>query len=82
MGDIDVTSTVLAVTGVATFTLIAVKNFVDQLPDMFRSIGKARKAWKQLVNGTDETPQPEETAEERPRALAPPADDEEPPAAA
>ncbi|WP_432078375.1 hypothetical protein [Streptomyces sp. YPW6] len=82
MGDIDVTSTVLAIAGVATCTLIVVKNFVDQLPDMFRSIGQARKAWKQLANGTDETPQPEVTAEERPHALAPPADDEEPPAAA
>ncbi|MFE9011017.1 hypothetical protein [Streptomyces cyaneofuscatus] len=81
MGDTDVTNTVLAVAGVATCALIVAKGLIDQLPDVFHSIGQARKAWKQLANDSGEAPQAEDT-EEHPPPLAPPADDKEPPLAA
>ncbi|MET9085332.1 hypothetical protein ABZX77_26195 [Streptomyces sp. NPDC004237] len=57
---------ILAVAGVVTFLIYAIKGVLDQLPDVIESAGKARDAWHRFKK-------PE---------LPPPADDQEPPAAA
>ncbi|MFF4543658.1 hypothetical protein ACFY1J_05335 [Streptomyces sp. NPDC001406] len=57
---------ILAVAGVASICLFALKGLLDQVPDVIDSAGKARDAWHRFKK-----------PEERPRV-----DDEEPPAAA
>ncbi|MFF4357201.1 hypothetical protein [Streptomyces sp. NPDC001604] len=56
---------ILAVAGVASVLLFAVKGLLDQVPDVIRSAGKARDEWRRF-----KTPE-----------LPPSAEDQEPPAA-
>ncbi|MFB8348965.1 hypothetical protein [Streptomyces niveus] len=56
---------ILAITGVASVVLFAVKGLLDQVPDVIDSAGKARDAWHRFKK-------PE---------VPPPAEDQEPPAA-
>ncbi|MFB7739365.1 hypothetical protein ACFC08_34415 [Streptomyces sp. NPDC056112] len=76
-----ITIIILAVAGVASVLLFAIKGISDQLPDLFDSFRRAREAWKRLWEQQDEAAKPEET-EEPPPPVTVPADDEEPPAAA
>ncbi|MFJ9817905.1 hypothetical protein ACIRU3_22110 [Streptomyces sp. NPDC101151] len=57
---------ILAIAGVASVLLFALKGLLDQVPDVINSAGKARDAWHRFKK-------PE---------VPPPADDEEPPVAA
>jgi hypothetical protein len=57
---------ILAIAGVASVLLFAVKGLLDQVPDVIESAGRARDSWHRF---------------KRPE-LPPPADDEQPPAAA
>ncbi|MCP9957094.1 hypothetical protein [Streptomyces sudanensis] len=57
---------ILAIAGVASVLLFALKGLLDQVPDVIDSAGKARDAWQRFK-------QPE---------MPPRADDEQPPAAA
>lgn len=57
---------ILAVAGVASICLFALKGLLDQIPDVIDSAGKARDAWHRFKK-------PEAT---------PAADDQEPPMAA
>ncbi|MFE5031341.1 hypothetical protein [Streptomyces sp. NPDC056683] len=72
---------ILAIAGVASVLLFALKGILDQLPDVFDSAGRAREAWERLKNKQDGDAEPEE-AEEQPPPVAAPANDEEPPVAA
>ncbi|MFD5711255.1 hypothetical protein ACFWHW_12805 [Streptomyces pharetrae] len=68
---------ILAIAGVVSVLLFAVKGILDQLPDVFDSFRRARDAWKQLKEEQDEAAKPKETEEQPPVA-----DDGEPPMAA
>jgi len=68
---------ILAIAGVVSVLLFAVKGILDQLPDVFDSFRRARDAWKQLKEEQDQVAKPKETEEQPPVA-----DDEEPPMAA
>ncbi|MEU5251459.1 hypothetical protein [Streptomyces longwoodensis] len=57
---------ILAIAGVASVLLFALKGLLDQVPDVIESAGKARDAWHRFKS-------PE---------VPPRADDEEPPVAA
>jgi hypothetical protein len=57
---------ILAIAGVASVLLFALKGLLDQVPDVIESAGKARDAWHRFKK-------PE---------LPPSAEDQEPPAAA
>ncbi|WP_328978464.1 hypothetical protein [Streptomyces canus] len=57
---------ILAIAGVASVLLFALKGLLDQVPDVIDSAGKARDAWHRFKK-------PE---------LSPSADDEEPPVSA
>ncbi|MFI9077514.1 hypothetical protein ACIGW8_13645 [Streptomyces sioyaensis] len=72
---------ILAIAGVASVLLFAVKGILDQLPDVFDSFRRARNAWKRLKEEQDEVVKPDDT-EEPPPPVKVPTDDEEPPAAA
>ncbi|MEU0246664.1 hypothetical protein ABZ192_20475 [Streptomyces sp. NPDC006235] len=71
---------ILAIAGVASVLLFAIKGILDQLPDVFESFRRARDAWKRLKEKQDEATKPDDTKEQHPVTV--PADDEEPPAAA
>ncbi len=58
---------ILAITGVASVLLFALKGLLDQLPDIIDSAGKARDAWHRF---------------RKPGTPLPPAADEEPPGSA
>ncbi|MER7695558.1 MULTISPECIES: hypothetical protein [Streptomyces] len=58
--------TILAVAGVASVLLIAIKALLDQVPDVIDSAGRARDSWQRFKKPD----------------VPPPADDEEPPLAA
>ncbi|MFJ9890804.1 hypothetical protein ACIQRW_33830 [Streptomyces sp. NPDC091287] len=58
--------TILAVAGVASVFLIAIKALLDQVPDVIDSAGRARDSWQRFKKPD----------------VPPPADDEEPPLAA
>ncbi|GHD56053.1 hypothetical protein ACFQL8_17100 [Streptomyces goshikiensis] len=58
---------ILAIAGVASVLLFAVKGLLDQVPDVIDSAGRARDAWDRF---------------KKPGATAPPQQDQEPPAAA
>ncbi|MEU2980586.1 hypothetical protein ABZ678_27440 [Streptomyces hirsutus] len=84
---------ILAIAGVASVLLFAIKGILDQLPDVFDSARRARDAWERFKKKHDEVPEPGETDEQPPPAapraddeeqprVMPPADDEEPPSAA
>ncbi|MEV5438191.1 hypothetical protein AB0K80_19580 [Streptomyces sp. NPDC052682] len=72
---------ILAIAGVASVLLFAIKGILDQLPDVFESFRRARDAWKRLKEEPDEVAKPNDT-EEPPPPVTVPADDDEPPAAA
>ncbi|MEV7128651.1 hypothetical protein [Streptomyces sp. NPDC093260] len=76
-----ITIIILAVAGVASVLLFAIKGISDQLPDLFESFRRARDAWKRLKEEQDEAVRPDDT-EEPPPPVTVPADDKEPPAAA
>ncbi|MGW2839677.1 hypothetical protein ACWCWD_17950 [Streptomyces sp. NPDC001493] len=57
---------ILAIAGVVSVLLFAIKGLLDQVPDVIESAGRARDSWQRF---------------KRPE-LPPPADDEEPPLAA
>ncbi len=57
---------ILAIAGVASVMLFAIKGLLDQVPDVIDSAGRARDSWQRF----------------RKPDVPPPADDEEPPAAA
>lgn len=65
---------ILAITGVASVLLFALKGLLDQLPDVLDSASRARDAWERFKE-QDEASQ---TEEQQP----PQTDDEEPPVAA
>jgi Sec-independent protein translocase protein TatA len=71
---------ILAIAGVASVLLFAIKGILDQLPDVFDSAGRARDAWEQFKKKQDEEAKPADT--EEPPPVATPVDDEEPPVAA
>ncbi|MFG2358052.1 hypothetical protein [Streptomyces sp. NPDC048521] len=70
---------ILAIAGVASVLLFAIKGILDQLPDVFDSASRARDAWERFKKKHDEAAKPDDT-EEPPVTV--PADDKEPPAAA
>ncbi|MBJ6615382.1 hypothetical protein [Streptomyces sp. I4(2020)] len=72
---------ILAVAGVASVLLFAIKGISDQLPDLFESFRRARDAWRRLKEEQGEVTKPDDT-EEPPSSVAVPAGDEEPPVAA
>ncbi|MFJ1740039.1 hypothetical protein ACIOG4_15325 [Streptomyces microflavus] len=57
---------ILAIAGVASVLLFAIKGLLDQVPDVIDSAGRARDSWQRFKKPD----------------VPPPADDEEPPAAA
>ncbi|WP_326751769.1 hypothetical protein OIE73_07060 [Streptomyces hirsutus] len=72
------TLAILAFFGVLSILLFALRGFLDQLPDVFASAGRARDAWHALKQARSEEAQREALQS------APPSDhqDEQPPAAA
>jgi hypothetical protein len=73
------TLAILAIAGMASIFLFALKGVLDQVPDVINSASRAREAWHRFKNTSDEQQPPQVT--ELPPVL--PADDEEqPPAAA
>ncbi|MFD8007437.1 hypothetical protein [Streptomyces mirabilis] len=72
------TLAILAFFGVLSILLFALRGFLDQLPDVFASAGRARDAWRALKQARSEEAQ-RETLQPAP----PPArQNEQPPAAA
>ncbi|MFI1418953.1 hypothetical protein ACH4VX_13330 [Streptomyces sp. NPDC020731] len=69
---------ILAIAGVASISLFALKGLLDQVPDVIDSASRARDAWERFRKKHNETIE----AEEPPPPVTVPADDEEPPAAA
>ncbi|MET7673911.1 hypothetical protein [Streptomyces seoulensis] len=76
-----ITIIILAIAGVASALLFAIKGISDQLPDLFESFRRTRDAWKHFKEEQDEAAKPAVT-EEPPSPVTVSADDEEPPAAA
>ncbi|MFB7508808.1 hypothetical protein [Streptomyces broussonetiae] len=75
-----VTLAILAIAGLISIGLFALKGVLDQLPDVIDSAGKVRDAVERFKKKQDEAAKPQET-EEQPR-VAIPADGEDPPTAA
>lgn len=72
---------ILAIAGVASVLLFAIKGILDQLPDVFDSASRARDAWERFRKKHDGATEPEKTEEPPPVRVS--ADDEQqPPAAA
>ncbi|WP_329364321.1 hypothetical protein [Streptomyces sp. NBC_01483] len=69
---------ILAIAGVASALLFALKGILDQLPDVFDSARRAGDAWKRLKERPDEVDEPDEP----PLPVTGPEDDEESPATA
>ncbi|MFI1184789.1 hypothetical protein [Streptomyces californicus] len=63
---------IIALAGVVSASFTYAKKLADQVPELLESFTKARAAWEDFKKG-EGSPRPE---------LPPPADDEEPPAAA
>ncbi|EHM27481.1 MULTISPECIES: hypothetical protein [Streptomyces] len=61
-----ITIVILSIAGVASVLLFAIKGFLDQVPDVIDSAGRARDSWQRFKKPD----------------VPPPADDEEPPLAA
>ncbi|MGX5212630.1 hypothetical protein ACWKT3_28730 [Streptomyces violaceus] len=72
---------ILAIAGVASVLLFAVKGILDQLPDVFDSFRRARDAWKRLKEEQDEVLKPDDAEDPQP-AVTVRTDDEGPPDAA
>ncbi|GAB2864196.1 hypothetical protein GCM10027074_34370 [Streptomyces deserti] len=62
---------ILAIAGVASVLLFAIKGILDQLPDVFDSFRRARDAWKHLREEPDEAAKPDDTGETPPPATVP-----------
>ncbi|MEV8247483.1 hypothetical protein AB0R01_27505 [Streptomyces rochei] len=73
---------ILAVAGVASVLLFAIKGISDQLPDLFESFRRARDAWKRFKEEQGEVTQPDDTKAPPPSVAVPADDDEGPPVAA
>jgi Sec-independent protein translocase protein TatA len=73
---------ILAIAGVASALLFAIKGILDQLPDVFDSFRRARDAWKRLKEEQDEAAKPDDTEEPLPPVTVSADDEQEPPAAA
>lgn len=73
---------ILAIAGVASVLLFAVKGILDQLPDVFDSFRRARDAWKRLKEEQDQVAESDAIEEPPPSMAVPADDDEQPPAAA
>ncbi|MFE3862075.1 hypothetical protein ACFXPT_16780 [Streptomyces goshikiensis] len=58
---------ILAIAGVFSVLLFSVKGLLDQVPDVIDSAGRARDAWARF---------------KKPHGVAPPPEEQEPPAAA
>ncbi|MER6532079.1 hypothetical protein [Streptomyces sp. NPDC001508] len=71
------TLAILAVAGVASIFLFALKGVLDQVPDVIDSASRARDAWHRFKRKADEQPTTETVVE-----MPPQADEEQPPAAA
>ncbi|MFF4120293.1 hypothetical protein ACFY0P_43590 [Streptomyces sp. NPDC001714] len=69
---------ILAIAGVASALLYALKGILDQLPDVFDSARRAGDAWKRLRGKPEVVTKPDGP----PLPVADPEDDEESPAAA
>ncbi|WP_328719162.1 hypothetical protein OHT52_06365 [Streptomyces sp. NBC_00247] len=50
---------ILAIFGVLSILLFAIRGFLDQLPDVFASARRARIAWRDLKQEQTEEEQPE-----------------------
>ncbi|MFF3710424.1 hypothetical protein [Streptomyces phaeochromogenes] len=72
------TLAILAFFGVLSILLFALRGFLDQLPDVFASAGRARDAWRALKQARSEEA-PHEGLHSVPTPVH---QDEEPPAAA
>ncbi|MFI5972189.1 hypothetical protein [Streptomyces sp. NPDC051452] len=74
------TLAILAVAGVASIFLFALKGILDQVPDVINSASRARAAWRRFKSSDDQEPSaPNQVTQ----LTARPADEEEqPPAAA
>jgi hypothetical protein len=70
------TLAILAIAGVASIFLFALKGVLDQVPDVIESASRARDAWHRFKHKTDEQPSAGTVVEIRPRV-----DEEEPPVA-
>ncbi|WP_326650482.1 hypothetical protein [Streptomyces sp. NBC_01750] len=57
---------ILAIAGVASICLFALKGLLDQLPDVIDSAGRARDAWQRFKK--PELPPPADGKEEPPAA--------------
>ncbi|AIR98339.1 hypothetical protein [Streptomyces glaucescens] len=68
------TLAILAIAGLASISLFALKGVLDQLPDVIDSAGKVRDALERFKQKQDEAAKPEEQE--------PPAESDEPPMAA
>ncbi|MCZ4607749.1 hypothetical protein O3S80_29130 [Streptomyces sp. Lzd4kr] len=53
------TLAILAFFGVLSIFLFALRGFLDQLPDVFASAGRARDAWRAFKQARSEEPQRE-----------------------
>jgi hypothetical protein len=71
------TLAILAVAGVASIFLFALKGVLDQVPDVIDSASRARDAWQRFKHKTDDQITTAPVVELPPRA-----DEEQPPAAA
>lgn len=87
----DATLIILAIAGVASVLLFAMKGLIDQLPEFFISIGRALDAWRELWSTRPEEVEPEEVEPEEAKPDQAETDeaepvehqeDQEPPAAA
>lgn len=72
---------ILAIAGVASVMLFAIKGILDQLPDVFDSFRRARDAWKRLKEEQDEVTNPDDIEGPPPPVTVSADDDEQPPAA-
>ncbi|MEU7101402.1 MULTISPECIES: hypothetical protein [Streptomyces] len=75
---------VLAIAGVASVLLFALKGLLDQVPDVIDSAGAVRDAWQRFKANQDEAATPIKGGAIGPEAPEEPhrADDEEPPVTA
>ncbi|MEV0882478.1 hypothetical protein ACIOHB_02770 [Streptomyces microflavus] len=66
--DAAVTLGILAIFGVLSILLFAIRGFLDQLPDVFASARRARIAWRDLKQERAEEEQQPERAHSQPSA--------------
>ncbi|MFJ6308249.1 MULTISPECIES: hypothetical protein [Streptomyces] len=76
------TIAILAVAGVASIFLFALKGVLDQVPDVINSASRAREAWHRFKSTGDEQLPPPPVAQLPPGLPVDAEDEEQPPAAA